>query len=621
MQSQTSSENLQLSFRHLLWFGFFVQAIALPDLWQHTSTQGSIFGRYSIGYALVLAFSTLSLVAWASLAVLWHQQLRDWITRTPPMLTLIFIILLNCGLYVLISQAIERQIAWYVSGLVAGTSIVLVAAYPAQPIKWHSWWLGLCLLIAVVLVPIFITAQVLIPFSPDEAVWADKAATFTSTGQLLHRTSYHLPYKMQPGIGWITGFYGILLQATTFDIGVGRILVFLNGCLIAGGVGLVAARLYGRWVGFASAVLALLSLEVFMRVDYRPDKFVALAQLAAFYAAIVARQIDQPRRQAIAHFCAGLLVTFTMQAHASGLGIIIGLSLFYLLEALHTLYKEKRLSSAIVKRLIYFGCGAGLGTLIYFITNIWSVGGLDVYLSTLINERGSSRRVFHYLFRFNYLNKALIWAGLIFIILRRNHADRLYLSLFASCLLGITLIDTQGYAIGYLGLVFVPIGVPIMQGLSSLGSNLSRRSIWVLYVLSLTLVVNIFVFVRWDAVNETIAQGNLPSHFVMSFSEVVVDFADVQPDEVLVASQELIWRLPYRPDFYSTIAEGLTQKQRGWTETQVWDAIRPDVYIEMPTRLPISSGLRTYLDDNAFEICKEDYIMGNLVRVYRLGCG
>jgi hypothetical protein len=170
--------------------------------------------------------------------------------------------------------------------------------------------------------------------------------------------------------------------------------------------------------------------------------------------------------------------------------------------------------------------------------------------------------------------------------------------------------------------MFVPAGVALVQGLRRAGSPAGQNwhSAGLVLSILLPLLIGMIAFINWPLVAQTAQTGQWPRNKVMDFGEAVL--ARVQPgaDEMLIGTHELLWVLPDSLNFYSPISEGIAETQRGWTGTQVWDYLAPDIYVETPQRIATPPGLQAYLDREQFLICDEFDAVGYLVRVYRRSC-
>lgn len=616
---QRLSSPIQFQFKHLLWAGLILQTLAFSDLWGQVSSDPVILGRYSLRYGVVLLSFVGLTLGWV-IASIMSRRVEYFLANCPLSLILGSVGLIIVALFFVQTLNIEPQIKTYTIANGAMLSVVLLMSQSMREIsKWRYWYWGAALVAFLLLPFLYVTNLVALPFNPDEAIWAERGSTYLLTGSLYYRTGFYFPLKIEPGLGWITAAYGHLLNIIAFDIRVGRTIVFIHALLIVLGVGLVAKRLYGAQVGWMSGLITFFSFVPFEWPDYRPHYFIVLGQLLAFYAVIFARQTPNKSLSFSAHFVAGLGITLSMQLHASALGFIIGLSLFYGLEFLVQLAKHRRVTQDMVLTIVGFGLGAALGSLIYFVFNILAVGGLETFLSILFAERGQSWRRLRYLTEWDLLPKFLIYVAFAFMIIRRSASDRLYLSLWVCCVIGITMIDTQLYLSPYIGIMLIPIGL-ITQIFQTVSRPNSQAVFLTNICLLAVLATSALGFINWRTVEDMSQNQALPQHYIMGFAKEVADYAELSDEEVIVSTHELIWAIPYHETFYSTLAEGVVQTQRDWVGVEVWNMLQPDVYIEIPSHLPMTPGLRMYLENNNFIVCSETHISAKLVRIHRQDC-
>lgn len=608
----------QLKFKHLFWAGLLLQLLAIPDLWGQVSSEPVLLGRYSLRYSSILVVFFFITFGYAAAAFIYYVRIERFVAAMRPRHTLGVVFAAIGASFAVQFISVDPQIQAYIVANSAFISVIVILGQSGSlisPKRYH--WMGVLALL--LMVPLFLTNLVALPFNPDEALWAEFASTFLMNGSLHYRTGF-ATVPIEPGLGWVTALYGLLLEGIAFDIRLGRAIIFINALLTILGIGWIARRLYGARVGWVSALIAFFSLVPFDSPDYRPDKFVVLGQIIAFAAVIYAHQSTQPWLKIAAHFFAGLTITMSMQLHASAIGFIVGLSLFYTGSFIISVYQAKHISRSRVMSLLSFGLGAGLGTSVYFVFNIAVVGGTDDFLAMLINARGQSFRRFLYFTGWDLLTTLILLSTFGFMIWRKNESDRLYLGLWICSLIGILALDNQGYFSPYLALMLVPAGLIIhILGAILPGKQHNQITLAVVCILIIT-TSNVVQFVDWRTVQATVRTGELPEHPVMPFTAQVAEFAEIREDDAVASTHELIWAIPYHGGLYSLFAEEVAEIQRGWVGTRIWEIIEPTLYIEIERRYITPDGLRQYLDENGFQVCDETVIGEEPIRIFRQVC-
>lgn len=617
---QSSSPKHRLTFRHILLAIIAFQFVIGSILWGQVSTPATILGRYSPPYALVLVLWVISTCLWI-LALPFQERLQIILQALPRWVVIMLVIAAVLAITGISASTVDKRAVAFLSSSASCLLAVIVMSRPDGIFPWKHWQRDLTLLFIALLIPLAITITVLRDFNPDEAQWVDRADSLYLVGGAYAHHAFYEYFRIEPGRGWIIGIYAWLLQNVDFNILVGRILNLVMYLLGLAGIGLVTWKLYDRATAFVSVAFAALGSRFFYTFDYREDHFVSIGQTAAFFAAITARQVSNSRIRYFWHGLCGLLVTVSLEIHASAMGFIAGLSLFYAVEFIVNTYQKRRVSAESVYTLIAFGIGALLGSGIYWQFNIVPVG-LDRFLDNLLNERGQSTREFIYLFNWSGISLTVIWGGLVYLAWRRSWADRMYLGLWVCSVIGITLVDTQGYVVPYVGLMFVPVGVPLVHGLrhARIRTGMNTHSNGVVLVALLPLLVNMLVFIDWSLVNRTFQTGIWPRNNVMVFGEQVLERVQPQDDEIIVATHELLWAMPDSLNLFSPMSEGIAETQRGWTGTQVWDYLSPDIVLDTPQRIDAPPGLRAYLEKENFLICDQFDAVGYTVTVYRREC-
>ncbi|GAB5491657.1 MAG: hypothetical protein Phog2KO_18720 [Phototrophicaceae bacterium] len=581
--------------------------------WGHNSTGGIILDSYSRGYFAFLILTIIAIVAWGILLI-WHKQILAF-TAKPTVQRVLFslIVLSGMGIIVASGQGFLASITEFLGMNWGFFALVLLYTHEDNP-KHQGYILGFILLSVILIsIPIILMTLIGRPFSPDEAIWADFAASYRREGALSYTMANNLPYIITPGVGWIHALHGELQWFFDFDIRVSRVFqlaIYVLGIL---SLGLLSKQLYGKWAGIAVMVMAIVGSPFLLVFDYRPDHFLILPQALAFFCAVSAWQSTDKRQGLLWNFLAGLLITLSLQFHAAGLAYAIGMSLFYLAEFVLSTIREKRITSDSLQTLIAYGIGAGIGTLIYYFANILPVGGLDVYLSALIDDRFTTQRGFNYLFRSSQLDTVLLWSSLLFLLWRHNSDDRRYLTLLAFTVLGIYLIDTQGYVYPYLALFLVPMSALISNGFP-------KRKVWLLAVLVVALIPQTLNWADWRLLNQVFRTQSIAPHSIELVGREILARVPLDDDTVIVGTHELVWVMPDNQSLHAIASEGAMPKHMDITPLGVWELLQPEIYIEIPTRAVTPEGLSTYLEQEGFIVCQEFSPAGIDVIIHRIEC-
>lgn len=620
--SNPVSVNKHIVSSRLLMLGAAIYnfvALWLIAGWQ--SDQATILGHYSLGVVLAFLGFALLGIAYLLLSFAFDRQLENYLQKIPQKYRLAFLVLLAliCFGFLQLSFRPGLVTTFTVNALVLSAIIILSLTdypFPTKGIRWL-----LLALIIFVTFTTFITVMIARPYDPDEAIWGSAAISgFVHDGFYDHVGFYH-PYHIIPGMGWVTAIYGYLLQSFAYNLQIGRIMQFIIYTMTVGAIGFLATRLYNWRIGFVAMLIAFFSSAYYPVVDYRPDHFVPLGQMLAFGTLVSARKTQNSYIQVFLHFLTGFLITLSIQLHAVALVFIIGLSLFYTADFVWYIWREKTLNAKCLRPIISFGLGALLGTILYYIFNILPVGGIDTYLNVLIHER-AVKRGWPKFYGWGMLELSFMFVGLTYLVWRRSSEDKLYLALLFCSAIGL-IADTQGYGVPYRGLFIIPFALALVESFETFKDpeKWHLRQLAAIAIVIVALLGQRFRFTDWNAIQEAIQSGHLPQHTAVAFANGVLGHLhDDDKNRVIVGTHELIWALGGYKNFYSPLAEGHAKTQRGWEGTQVWDYLKPDLYIEAPTRLNTPPGLRAYLDREGFQVCETFNSAGYPVKIYRRDC-
>lgn len=617
MEHATASprNKITLTARAVFSLALLMQASLLLPLWGHTSTSTAFLGRYSTRYGAALILSGVVTLGWLGLSI-FARRAANLIQRLPETVILTGIGLSGAGLIVLWQFSLETTILNYLAvNWLAGVS-VLTLTRPDRMIAFQRWPFLLFTLALLLLIPLGITTITFNRFSPDESHWADMASTYFMEGGAYSRTWLDRPILIKPGLPWLVAAYGWLLTHVDFAIHTGRIWNFTAYLLAFTGIGLVANHLYGRRAALLSVSIAILSQSIIRGLSYRPDhQLVAVGPLLV-WVALKARAAPSTTRGLIWHAAVGLLATLSLNVHAAGIVFAAGFALYYVGEFVTGGWRKGR---AGWQPVIAFGVGALVGTAAYYLFNIHSIGGLDVYLAELVSDRWTTRRGLLRILSLPILERLIVLASAVYLLWRRNPADRRILGMLACILIGTLLFDTQGYRSPFVGLLFVPTGSFLMDAFASTNRGSLRSALISGSVIVILLAPMLGGFIRWDAVTRWLQTGNAAPTLYDELRPVLAPY--VTDDDVILSVVSLIWTFPEHPHLVNFGAETSGQARLSVdSPLAVWEAVQPTVVIYIQHEMVMTDAMQTYMDQHDFGECLASTVQGRAVTVYRQEC-
>ena len=590
-----------------------VQLLSMPYLWGHASTGDAFLGRYSARYGVALLACVCVACAWL-IAFLQQAKLSKIIERRKPlMFGGLCVILVACiGLqFVTVIAVVLRHFAALNGLLLLAIGLTFI---PDAAVK-RRIWLGLLSVSAIGISGLsLITALTALPYSPDEAHWADFASTPYVSDGLYSRTWRDDPVLVRPGLGWSVAVYGWVLENITFDMRVGRLWEFGMNLLISLGAAIVAYQLSGRAAALLAFCIALCT-TVFVSLDYRPDTQVVPIGLLCIVIVLHTRTQQKPLHAW--HFIAGFAVTFAMQLHAISIVYAFAISAYYAFDLFSALQQR---NTHLLRRTLTYGIGATLGTALVFAFNILPVG-LDYYLAELTSTRLSPERELNML-RWPLLQGLLVALGVAYLLWRRRAADRIFLSLLLLIFLGSLIFDTQGYSIQYQALLLPPAAVMLIDAwrTKSIKTGVNRRAVWLSACVLLMLGTGYAAeHVHWSGVQHLLTSGRLPEpeNHVLAHSVE----PHIKPGDVIASTHELIWALHDHTGLVSFAAE---QNRQRYAPTEdladVWRELQPTVVVAIPRRIVMPPGMQSYLIEANFQRCTSYTVIGIGVTILRPDC-
>lgn len=603
-------QTMRISFRAVTGSVGLAQTLALIVLLRHESASGAILGRYSPRYALVLALALLAVIA-SSGALLFAGRLERWLTRWTLRSRLLVtgpISALATLIWLLPVELTVKQFA-----AISALSFTAIVMFPAREIMpdrvVRAGRMILPGAIALIVVLSGFTALTEFPFSPDEAHWADYASTAVHFGGIYARRWMMEPQLIVPGLGWSIAAYGQALEHIAFDIRTGRLWVYACYLLTLIGVWLLARRLYDRPTAWVSAALAAFSGVFFPAFDYRPHHQLGAATVFVGWLALIGQTDERAWARRGGAFAAGLLALLSLQLHAAGLALAIGCSVFM---AIAVLRAPRRLDAFAA-----YAAGAGVGALVYWFFNIVPAGGIGPFLTGLVTDRGERQTWLYFLTWPTLLEGLILYAGLLFVLLRWSPADRRLLSLALPVFISMAIIDTQGYRT-LTAPLFVIVAAAALTPSGAGQAVAARRWIGTAAVL-LMLGASAATNLNWSGLIAVLRGQGLPNYVYADLAGPLTEYIDAE--DVIASTHMLIWTLPDHLELYSTAGEYGVMRQSGLSDPQqVWEAVQPTLVIDIPGQMLVTEGLQQYMQAHDFGLCQSLRVEHLTVDLYRAGC-
>ena len=607
----TAAEPVFIRPRLILGAAVFLQLTAGIVLIQ----AGSVGGGLNPSDYMALALCALTFGVWM-LASWRHRAAVRWAQRPSVRLRALLIgaaVATSAGVWLLSVNPGVKQFVGLNALLVA---LVLIVTLPDDQVKLRMPNTLVVGLTCLLLLPLLITVLSRMPFSPDEAHWADYASSaFAATDPGVYaRTWLMEPTPITPGAGWSVAAYGWTLKHLAFDIRIGRLWNFAANLIAIGAIGLLAYRLYGRRAALGAMVFAALSMAFIQVFDYRPDHQIPAAVAVVFTSMVIARQTRRRWRAIVLDGLAGILATTALQLHAVAIALVAGAGLFYLLLTVYRLRHMRPQWQALMP-LLAFIIGAAAGSVLYYALNIAPVGGFAAYWAS-IGGRAGRLYLIHPLFSWpSLLEFALILLGFALLMLRRSREDRLFLVMVGCLIAALLILDTQGYRSAVSAVYAIPVGAFLAAGLGLPGR---RRANWALLAVTALLGAQSLGFLDRQGISDWLRTGQLTDYVYREISSPVQ--ARLRGDDVVVSTHLLIWAMGDRPGFYSTAGE-LTGAVRWGVEPEaVWERIQPTVIVEIPGQMAINPGLQTYMEQEGFTQCDSLEARNLRLNFYRTDC-
>lgn len=620
-----------VSFWHVLLFGWLFQAIQLYALVNSTSDSGDVFGQYSLRYAIFLAGGFALLLTWTLVLVL-HQRVEQWL-NTHLKLTFAYPILAITGgiiAFILWWDVPTWSVKAYIGSVLTLGMVALVYGLPDETVRFQRWQLLLIIIFLLLIIPTLLTIFASRQFNPDEAEWADIATSPFIVGGMYTRTSLDPPMLISPVRGWFSALYGWTLLNISFDPRIGRIWNYASDLLIYLGIGVLAARLYGRKAGWIAAGFAAFSETFWRSLDYRPNQILAVLLPVLMLLTLTSQEGQRRRNRWLAGVACGFLATFAaMQIHPTGVVYAVAFTLYFIGSAGWQLIRKQDFKQ-IIFPLLAFGGGAAIGAGLFIAFNVLPIGGIQAYVSQLsagVDQSNSFRGVDWLSWSGLPLESFLIGFAILYVVLRRTKSDWFILSIYL-CLLIADSFLAQRYG-SHLRPIF-PIFVAAML-VNALyhpphPSGENRRTVWAVASLFFLMICwSVFVRYKWDVISYTLQTGDLRQPDIVRLGQDIQPY--LRPEDKVLSTHELIWTLYEWDNLVSIMAEARSTswdewgiREEGETALEFWQRVDPTVIVEVDQLAAFPSSIDELLDVDGWQMCHELTTLGQQVMIYRKDC-
>ncbi|MFZ4826982.1 MAG: hypothetical protein ACOYLB_06480, partial [Phototrophicaceae bacterium] len=571
----------------------------------------SVWGRYSVAYALALVGYGIVCLGWATLALVAIKGVA-FLPKVSSQVALGFSVgCLLLGMGVTFTDIEPQLKQWVWLNLTLG-AIALLLLYPPK-IALQRWqWIGWGLVVAFFL-PNLLTVVTIDSFNPDEAQWIDYGSSWFVSGHVYNSTLLEEPVIIKPGLPWQIVPYAWLVEQFGNTVRVGRVVNLLTYYVAGIGLFLATRNLYGGKTATITSTAFLMSAMFIPEWDYAPKHLLTVVGTWTLYAVTYFRTLSVTRERIVWSAFIGLVVTASLNVHAGGVVFAGAWSLWYMGRFI----KERNRNTFL--DALGFGAGALIGVIIYWVANLNPVGGLHAYLDHLRYYRvGHYRNPFFFYTWDSALERVLILAGIVFLLWRRQAHDR-----FVSVVIGLTVgtawfLDTQGYIWHFGMLYFIPIGVLLMQGTWT--RELTTRT-WVIVVVLGMLTVQMVDFVQWKVVGNWLRTGELPTYLYDELKTILPAY--VTEDDVLYSTHQLLWVFPNsgQPRVISHASEVTAMVTFNVDEPiQVWERVKPTVIIFVEDHMNYDPGMVAYLEEHPFELCHTFTVQDRQITILRPDC-
>ncbi|NJR12512.1 hypothetical protein HC776_01080 [bacterium] len=184
-----------------------MQVALLPALWGHISDSSDFLGRYSGRYGVVLIVHGLVLLLAAGGA--WQaERLQTWLGRVPPSVKHGAILAAAALAFMVWFLPLEMQVRGFFALTLTQIAGLFILTLPDKPVSQRPFRRAAPALLIIFVVPVALTIYTALPYSPDEAHWADFASAIVRYGGLYTPSWARTPMLIEPGIGWSVAVYG-----------------------------------------------------------------------------------------------------------------------------------------------------------------------------------------------------------------------------------------------------------------------------------------------------------------------------------------------------------------------------------------------------------------------------
>lgn len=572
--------------KRLLAFWNGINLVLLVSAFAHQSTSPAVLGRYTPLYAASLVASLALVILVLTISRFWSGRLLASFSSSWDAGAALLLFAGTTALWLVPFDASDVKLLFTFNAVCLGMWIASAPAKDDEPRRrWQPILSGVLLLILVVA---FFSARSVPPeqSSGDESYWTDMAITWLRTGQAYFRIGAWTPLPISPGYGyWVVALAG-WTQVFGISLASGRLFMWAVYALAVLAITVAGWRLYDRWVGLLGGLVLAGSAYVLSTRIVRPE-----LGLAVVGSLLILLRL---RKQPVWALVSGLVVTLSLEIHASALAYIVAVGGVYFTD----LFLERD-DPLRFRRFAFLVIGGLIGGALYAYFNILSLPDPGYFFTALRGERG-----FLSGYDWQWFERALsIYGGraplelivvalaLVALILRRGKGDGLLLRFLAFTIIGYAIFVPGGerYLIVFAPFCYLAIAALACFGLDKLpgGRRLAGAALAIFCLCSPALARML------PAVQANIlATGDIPTRVqrVRELSSLTT---------IIVGDANDYWWFTEYGDYYTFWAEYSHTLE---IAEDLWARINPDIvyFTAYPGSPEISPLLKQWMDDGHY---------------------
>jgi hypothetical protein len=604
----------------VILFWVVINAVLFAGMIAHQAANSTETNRSGVFYTLAIVLALFPAII--ALIVSVHSGFRVCLASLPVAIgslrvpLLIGVCLGIVGLWLPAGEAFLPRLSITFNLVYLCILLVSVSSSELADAGGRLDWLLPALFIALVVLAFFSAARFPVEHPGlDEIGFSDYARSWLTSGQIYYRVIGAPLIDITAGTGYWLVPYSLWMDTFGISLSTARgfmLIIYLCGALLTGWA---ASRHFGYQIGWLAAVLFAASPFVLAHRWLRPELIMTIP------VALIVGLLAQKRHSVLAAFAIGLTAALSLDIHGSGIVLIAGTSIVFIISFLQDIFVQRALRLA---PYLAFAVGGVMGGMLFLISHIFVLDNPSGFFTTVSGTRGflqglSSENLQNFwafvteVSIFDMLLLGLVCVSLASTRLKHNWAILTLLITGIICYV-VVVPNGQRYIAGWMPVMVVGLAGIIGFGLRATPDAVSGAGgFW-----RVTAAVALSGFCISQSLRHVSLADPFPEPAMPERTSMIREVID-NTDVVIAGDLNDYWYMLDTPNFYATVSDfEIVHHITPQPPYSVWADIQPQIiyHTNYASNVALGPYISAWLRDNDYLLVEEFTLDGLLTRIW-----